>query len=934
MASRVLYAPVVASYMPAFRADGERAFCRVYFSLSKFNSLSDFNNVQVAIMKQGNGMTVVNPINRDGRFRSNGKVILNVIPVEVEDKSNLYFFDLKQEDIKNGQTPGQVYKIQLRLSNATYVEKISEGEETIGQDDQMAKNSSEFSEQSTVCVTKALGQIGIEVNSPFDYDSYDPDAETEEAIANSTVESESESEEESESVSDEVKIFPTSTIQFAGRMKSADPSEKLYSWRLQLYNGTDDSLTELLEDTGEITSNQYQNQNEFNYLFKREFMDGSSYTTVFHYTTINGWEDEYKCKFKISYAEGQSTKFAVYTVESVEYQEEHYHKVNTAFKSPGNAGDNDNVRENVPDYDFSDITGEASKLTSLMQEEEEGRVGLKIVLPGESGTQSGNICIRRTDERSNFEEWEDIKIIVVKQQIIDTLPIVYDYTIESGIYYKYGIQEIDRGGWRSLTNRMPTNVMRDFQYSFLLGENNQQLKLKFDNTMQSFKIQQSESKIEPIGSKYPTITRNAAIEYRTFPIAGLISFQMDDNKLFCTKEDIYKEPYTENGLHKHIISIGGINYETYPDYDFTQERDFRKEVLKFLHNGKPKLFKSPTEGNIIVRLMDINCTPNQTLDRMIYSFTSNANEIAEATMENYLKYNFYEVGEYAESFAQTETKIGQLDMTFNCPYPGSKGSNILKEIQNKYTGGNENVAGWTRKIQKVYQIQITIQDKPLRVLAPGYGAPTNEKSLNSFVVGNNLSIEGQGQSNTKVIIYNGIYDFDSRIVFTNPNSQALYLLGDYEQENSEGKSGIGTVNATIDFLYEIVSEPYLGKIKESITTSKGIGQIYQTFTPDYHILSEILRRHDVSDDRRFNDINSIWGIEIEAKPGCIFKIQDDADDNPQEHVINSTGILRLFNISAISRIDFIGKVDGSTTPEDIMVTYYYNYEKGTYRKNE
>jgi len=102
MASRVLYAPVVASYMPAFRADGERAFCRVYFSLSKFNSLSDFNNVQVAIMKQGNGMTIVNPINSDGRFRSNGKVILNVIPVEVEDKSNLYFFDLKQEDIKNG----------------------------------------------------------------------------------------------------------------------------------------------------------------------------------------------------------------------------------------------------------------------------------------------------------------------------------------------------------------------------------------------------------------------------------------------------------------------------------------------------------------------------------------------------------------------------------------------------------------------------------------------------------------------------------------------------------------------------------------------------------------------------------------------------------------------------------------------------------------
>ena len=40
----------------------------------------------------------------------------------------------------------------------------------------------------------------------------------------------------------------------------------------------------------------------------------------------------------------------------------------------------------------------------------------------------------------------------------------------------------------------------------------------------------------------------------------------------------------------------------------------------------------------MVRLVDVNCTPNQSLDRMIYSLTTTANEIDDNTMKNYLKY--------------------------------------------------------------------------------------------------------------------------------------------------------------------------------------------------------------------------------------------------------------------------------------------------------
>jgi hypothetical protein len=32
--------------------------------------------------------------------------------------------------------------------------------------------------------------------------------------------------------------------------------------------------------------------------------------------------------------------------------------------------------------------------------------------------------------------------------------------------------------------------------------------------------------------------------------------------------------------------------------------------MNWLNNGKPKLFRSPSEGNYIVRLMSVSLTPN------------------------------------------------------------------------------------------------------------------------------------------------------------------------------------------------------------------------------------------------------------------------------------------------------------------------------------
>jgi hypothetical protein len=74
--------------------------------------------------------------------------------------------------------------------------------------------------------------------------------------------------------------------------------------------------------------------------------------------------------------------------------------------------------------------------------------------------------------------------------------------------------------------------------------------------------------------------------------------------------------------------------------NISEERDFKLKVLDWLNNGKPKLFRSPSEGNYIVRLMNTSLSPEETLGRMLHNFSSTAYEVAEYNYDNLNKYNF------------------------------------------------------------------------------------------------------------------------------------------------------------------------------------------------------------------------------------------------------------------------------------------------------
>lgn len=68
------------------------------------------------------------------------------------------------------------------------------------------------------------------------------------------------------------------------------------------------------------------------------------------------------------------------------------------------------------------------------------------------------------------------------------------------------------------------------------------------------------------------------------------------------------------------------------------ERKFREAVMEWLSDGKPKLFRSETEGNMIVILSGIQFSPLNATGRMVYGFSGSATEIAEYNTDNLTKY--------------------------------------------------------------------------------------------------------------------------------------------------------------------------------------------------------------------------------------------------------------------------------------------------------
>ena len=234
---------------------------------------------------------------------------------------------------------------------------------------------------------------------------------------------------------------------------------------------------------------------------------------------------------------------------------------------------------------------------------------------------AGSFLIKRASSKDSYSSWNTI----YKFELHGVLPSLWswdDHTVECGYDYKYALQQYNDNNLYS--NRIESEVVSVSYDDCFLFDGERQLKIAFNPKITSFKQTTLETKTDTIGSKYPFFFRNNKVGYKEFPISGLISYISDDEELFMSKADLLLDEQTTNLTTNNI----------------TAERIFKMEVLNWLNNGKIKLFRSPTEGTFIVRLMNVSLAPNETVGRMLHTFSATAYEVCEVNYQALIDHGF------------------------------------------------------------------------------------------------------------------------------------------------------------------------------------------------------------------------------------------------------------------------------------------------------
>ena len=278
---------------------------------------------------------------------------------------------------------------------------------------------------------------------------------------------------------------------------------------------------------------------------------------------------------------------------------------------------------------------------------------------------TGTFILSRTEAIPPYH-WRKIHNFLVRAGKVTEIKFK-DYTVEQGKTYIYSVQQYNNSGvysGRILSNEIYVN----FEDMFLL-DGKRQLKIRFNPKVSSMKNNILETKTNTIGSKYPFITRNGHVNHKEFALSGLVSYQMDKNSTFIDWKKLNLETVPTPGNEKEHEYIVHSNLTS--DNIFA-ERIFKLEVLEWLNDGKPKILKTPTEGNYIVRIMGVTMAPNDTLGRMLHTFNCTATEIAPFEYKSLDKFNFIEIQDLDKTVTVWKT------IKFAEPIKNSDGSSTVK----------------------------------------------------------------------------------------------------------------------------------------------------------------------------------------------------------------------------------------------------------------
>lgn len=555
----------------------------------------------------------------------------------------------------------------------------------------------------------------------------------------------------------------------------------------------------------------------------------------------------------------------------------------------------------------------------------------------------GTLYIKRSDNTSDFKNWEDIRVIKIGYdgKFAGELDYTFiDRTIGSLIWYRYSVQlETDEGTLTQLYRS--DKFLADFFHMFIVRQD-RQLGVKFNYSISSMKPVVSRTKFDTLGGKYPKFTENAVLNYKQFSISGMISAEADEEQLFLNKKeyfgsykdsyDIYNNYYPPTHFNTEEEEALVERWRPIPEsYDYFWEREFREEAIKWLNDGEPKLVKSMTEGNIAAILTDINLTPQASLSRRLWNFTATVYEIADATsldvlsslkiVDPYIDYE-EDVGNTDPGIEPSthKEKPGQIFMSTLNTQNDVISTIIEKELKYKYGGYLDNIDPRDVKIKNV---KVTFNSKPhlfvrdknkdqnLLVLTEQNWIdrlPTPE-DRKRVVQGHTLSVNvgegGQSANNSIIFVRKGYYQVPNIV-----NVNALHFpQGDLQITNSSGMTFSRADNVTIDYILDYDEVKLKGNTPVSTKIEKVIvAQLMGSFGFEEYLFQKIRKKHTFVKQGIYKIELQYWrGISVDCAPYAIMSIKYHDKDDYQQYIVGESGVFNMLEDSPIDNICFLGR---------------------------
>lgn len=593
-------------------------------------------------------------------------------------------------------------------------------------------------------------------------------------------------------------ITQPNTITYVGYYRNEDSGEKVYSYRFDVY----DYKGQLFATSGDILHN-HEN-------------DSSSTTTQDEFTLNGTLEDDqvYKIKYTVTTVNG-------YIKSSSEYKIAQSISIDPLIHAT--------LQAKLCEEDgYIDV-----RFKELPDDEDKIKFGLSA---------TGTFIIYRASSEDNFTNWNMISNFALYGQLPGTWSWK-DYTISNGVQYMYALQQFNKTNQIYSNKRYSNIVTAAFEHCYLY-DGERQLKIKFNPKINSYKRNVLEQKQDTLGGKFPYFYRNGNTDYKEFPISGLISYLSDENELFLTDEELglhgentfdnnrliwrnnHKTSSRDTRSRTSVSETNRVRTTNLVNYNIAAEKIFKNKVLEFLTNGKPKLFKSPSESNAIVRLMNTSLTPNEQLGRMLHTFNTTAYEVDELTYENLDKYGFiHRTDPYIKQIRVCTIDVRDfLDENENEP------SKQINQYTAQFIDFKDMVPG-----DKVY-----LDDICYVIGATGsYSVHIKGKSFKTIRL-NQKSAKNNVHSKQGTVTY-GYYatDFDAFSLYEKINVTDTPLIWEFGSGNTENSSPINILAPYEDIKYKIANFHFLRFSKKEIATLTDYNNnISKTSIKDFYIIKK------------------------------------------------------------------------------------------------